>query len=299
MTGSSGNALVVGSEGYLGRHVAQALERSGHRVTRADAFPVKATTRTWDITNPAHTPDDLGDFDTLYFFAGLTGTGVSFTRYEEFIRANEWGLIHTLNALCALPRPPRIVFPSTRLVYRGQPRVALSEDAPKETLTPYAATKLSAERFLAMYQDLHQLPYTVFRICVPYGDVTDSTAGSYGTLRHFLEPAKAGKPITLYGDGSQQRSLIHAEDLAQNLVRASCSPDTLNQIFNLGGPDVLSIRAIADQVAEKFGVPVTSVPWPEEAWKLESGDTIFSDARLASKIELRFQHRFADWIAAQ
>ena len=297
MTPAGARCLVTGADGYIGRHLASTLRIAGHAVTEAWLAGAPEGARNWNIADPGQIPTDLGDFDALYWMAGLTGTSTSFDQAEAFIRVNVTSLTYLLNTLRGLGRPPRLLFPSTRLVYKGQAGLALREDAPKEPLTPYAVTKLAGESLLDMYARRFGVPYTVVRICVPYGSMLPGS-GSYGTLRHFLEPAQAGRPISIFGDGSQRRSLIHVADLARLLGECGLHPATRNGIFNLGGPDNLSVREIAVKIATAYGVPVAVVPWPEDALKLESGDTVFDESKLAAVLPLTYSERFDGYVAS-
>jgi UDP-glucose 4-epimerase len=124
--------------------------------------------------------------------------------------------------------------------------------------------------------------YCIFRICVPYGTLV-SGAASYGTAEFMLNKAKRGEDITLYGDGSQRRTFTYMEDLVDVLVEGGLSDGCLNDVYNVGGED-LSLKEMAEMVAERYGVKVLSVPWPEISLKIESGDTVFDSSKLESVI---------------
>ena len=102
----------------------------------------------------------------------------------------------------------------------------------------------------------------------------------------------------MFGDGSQKRSLIHVEDLCQIIFNASFHNRLDNNVFNIAGPDVLSISDIAEFIAKKFYVGVKYVQWPQEHSVIESGDTIFDESKLQSLISYQYKHSFAEWIDA-
>src|SRR5690606_18112144 len=97
----------------------------------------------------------------------------------SFVNVNEIGLLHLLNHLSRFARMPKIVFPSTRLVYKGVKGTPLAEEAEKEFKTVYASSKYNGEQYLRMHSNLFGLDYTVFRVCVPYANLT-ARALSYG-----------------------------------------------------------------------------------------------------------------------
>ena len=232
----------------------------------------------------------------VFLFAGRTGTLDGFDQPDEFLDSNERGLLHLLNLIRETGNTPRLVFPSTRLVYKGDHSRALPEEAPKECKTIYAMNKLAGESYLRMYRDVYDIPYTVFRICVPFGNSV-SSVDSYGTMQHFIARATRGEDLTIFGDGEQRRTLIHAEDLARVILGASCLSGTRDGIYNVGGADVLTIAQIARAIAERFGVAVSSVPWPEAHLRIESGDTVFDDALLREHLTPSYGWTFERWLA--
>ncbi|MBA7706305.1 GDP-L-fucose synthase [subsurface metagenome] len=165
----------------------------------------------------------------------------------------------------------------------------------KEFKTIYAINKYACENYLKMYQESFGIDYVVFRICVPYGNIIDNSL-SFGTLGHMISKAEKGENITLYSDGSQKRSLIHAQDLAALILKASIEKDVTNDIFNIGGPDVLSIKEIAEMISKVYDVNIEYISWPEEHLKIESGDTIFDSSKLMSKVDYVYRYNFIKWI---
>ena len=221
------------------------------------------------------------DCDVIYVFAGKTGSANGFDDYDSFIDINERALLNILSEYRAQKSSAKIVFPSTRLVYKGRPGL-LAEDDEKEFRTIYAINKFACENYLKQYNNVFGVQYCIFRICVPYGTLV-SGAASYGTAEFMLNKAKRGENITLYGDGSQRRTFTYMEDLVDVLVEGGLSGCCLNDVYNVGGED-LSLKEMAEMVAERYGVEVLSVPWPEIALKIESGDTVFDSRKLESKI---------------
>ncbi|MCF8366631.1 MAG: SDR family oxidoreductase [Bacteroidales bacterium] len=291
-------SILIGSNGYLGKHLAFFLEQEGFENANFDIHPQAATGirnyKKIDITNENDFFELNPDIDFIFFFAGLTGTSAGFDDYKKFISVNEIGLLNLLNWMRKITCKARIIFPSTRLVYKGVKNTPLLEESPKETKTIYAANKLNAENLLWMYHNAFDIDFTVFRICVPYGNLFDARF-SYGTLGFFLSKAQNGDDITLYGDGLIGRTFTHVLDISDAIVRAIQNEKTKNGIFNIGGEN-LTLLEVAKLVAEKFGVGIQFTDWPAMPLKLESGDTIFEDTRLRSVISLPYRHSIAQWI---
>jgi UDP-glucose 4-epimerase len=220
--------------------------------------------------------------DIIYFFAGLSGTAISLVNYSQFIRVNEIGLLNLLDHYKDLPCKPKIIFPSTRLVYKGAKNQPLNEQADKECKTLYASTKLACESFLWMYKNIYGFNYTIYRIGIPYGEVVEGRL-SYGTVGFFLKRAIIGNPIIIYGDGQARRTFTHVMDLCRQIVETAFLDVTDGECFNIDGED-FSLASVASMIADRYGVQVLSSDWPALDLRLESGDTIFN----ASKIRMIF-----------
>jgi UDP-glucose 4-epimerase len=291
-------SILIGCNGYLGRHLAFHLDKNNF------------TNRSYDL--PASTHPEIKNYDRLdvcskndfdkldpqadfiFMFAGLTGTADGFDRYRAFVEVNEMGLLNLLDWMRRTQCKARIVFPSTRLVYKGRKDHALKEDDPKESRTIYAANKLNAENILWMYQNAFGIYYTVFRICVPYGHLFDRRF-SYGTLGFFISKAEAGQDISLFGDGLIGRTFSHVSDISEIIIKAIQSQTTKNEIYNIGG-ESLTLFDVARLVADNYGVDIKFTDWPDMARKLESKDTIFDDSKLQLALSFQYRHRIKEWI---
>lgn len=293
---------VFGCNGYLGQHIVHYLLKEKHAdVTGFDLGDSYAGSdsidyRKMDITKSADVQTLEEGFDTLYYFTGLTGTDISFERYELFVNVNELGLLHLLQQLRGFERKPKIVFPSTRLVYKGVENVPLKEDDEKEFKTLYASSKYNGEQYLDMYRNLFGFDYTVFRVCVPYANLV-AGALSYGTLGFFLGKAQKGEDISLFGDGGLKRTFTHVWDICRQVVEVSALPESSGKVFNVDG-ETYSLKEAAGLIAAKYGVSLQFVPWPEKALKLESGDTIFDGSRIRTLYPHTITYTLQEWIHA-
>ena len=292
-------AAVIGANGYLARNLLKVNEEAnygetapcGHQAEHMDHAPGY---RQIDMTRQEQLEQAIDGCDLVYFFTGKTGTIQGFDTPEEFLGINERMLLRLLTAYRAVGSRAKIVFPSTRLVYRGSDS-PLAEDAPKQFLTPYAAQKYACEQYLEMYGRLYGVRYCVMRICVPYGTLVRPVS-SYGTVEFFLRQARENGQIRIYGDGSQRRTVTYIGDLCHALWQAGQSAACENDVFNVGG-EALSIRELAEKVAEATGARVVESPWPESVWKVESGSTVFDSKKLDEKLCCRPAMTVSKWIS--
>ena len=273
---------VIGANGYIGKHIVSYLQR--YYDVNVDSYDIVAECdlpnyHKVDLTDKESIKGLNLDIDYIFMFAGLTGTYNGFNEYQKFISINELGLLNLLDVIKNSEYRPKVIFPSTRLVYKGVDK-SLKEDDLKECKTIYAANKLACEGYLQAYHDSFDIPYTIFRICLPYGNLL-STDYSFGTVGFFIRQAKAGKDITLYGGGNIKRTFTHMEDLCYQIIEGSFHHESNGQTYNVGG-ETLSLHDAAEIIAAKYGTKVTEIPWPERDLRIESSHTYFDDTKIRS-----------------
>jgi UDP-glucose 4-epimerase len=292
-------SVVLGANGYIGRHLAMHLLSQGHQVEGFDLHPPD---RHPDF--PCHAFDaTVADqwealdthVDAIYFFSGMTGTHQGFTHYARYLTANELSLMHLLDLLRRRGHRPRVVFPSSRLVYRGRTE-PLDENAPQESKTVYSANKRAGEAFLQAYRAAFGIPFTIYRICVPYGHLHGG-AYSFGTIGAFIRMAKEQHAITLYGGGSIRRTFTHVQDVCAQIESTARLPETEGQAFNVAG-EPFSLAQVAGWIAERLDARVVPADWPDKEWAIESGDTVFEDTKIRAVLPSPLRFHLRDWIAA-
>ena len=285
--------LVIGASGYLGRHLSATLLAAGHQVvavSRSGDFGLAV-----DIDELTRLRDLDWEVDSVFLFAGLTGTTVSFDEYQSFVSANQIGQLNVLECIRKSGHRPRVVFPSTRLVYKGSTN-PLPETAEFQAKTVYAASKIACELQLQAYAAAFDIPYTVFRICVPYGN-SQGGRYSYGTIGSFIQQSHDNGVIRLYGDGSLRRTFTHVDDICRSILLGSARKDFENDIFNVPGDD-LSLLEAAELIASRLGASVEMVAWPEFDFRIESGSTVFDAAKLSVRLPT-FRHRaMCEWVSS-
>ncbi len=300
-------ALVLGDGGFLGRHLAAAIDgdpNSGmmrirwEQIYRRGASAPVATDKQaeWDATAPhAFNEVDWRTVDVVFVLFGATGTSVSFKQGRRFLDINTTALQALLQSIVDQgTHRPRVVYPSTRLVYAGSDS-PLAEDALTDARTVYAASKLAGEALLLAYAAAHDVPYCVARIGVPYGNSIDGEL-SYGTIGALVKAARSSGAIRLFGDGLQRRTFSHVDDLTRCLMLCGRHLALANTTVNLPGED-LSLHHVGSALAGKLGALVEFAPWPEFELKIESGSTVFNAERFGSLTGYTCRQQFERWLA--
>lgn len=269
---------VIGANGYIGKHLAFYLEKEGAEANRYDLFGDNCVL--CNLTDRSDVENIDFNVDYIYMFAGKTGTYNGFEDYNTYLASNDVALLNLLDAIRKSEYRPKVVFPSSRLVYKGADK-PLKEEDEKESKTIYAVNKMACEGYLAAYANSFGIPYTVFRICVPFGNMF-STDYSFGTVGFMIKQAMVGE-ITLYGDGTMKRTLTSMEDLCLQVYQASIRPESKNQVYNIGG-NTYMLKEVAEIVAAEFGANIRYIPYPEKDLRIESGSTYFDDTKIRQLI---------------
>ena len=145
----------------------------------------------------------------------------------------------------------RFIYSSTSSGYGNNPYPNV-ETQPDDSLNPYSASKVAAEKFCKMYTDLYGLETVILRYFNVFGD-RSPTRGQYApVIGIFQRQRDAGEPLTIVGDGSQRRDFVHVKDVARaNYMAAFGSLDNhLGQVFNVGSGTCYTIQQIADAISD-------------------------------------------------
>ncbi len=248
------NALVTGATGFVGRHLIDALLAAGDSVTALVRSPSKAQALASRGVRIA--PGDLGsmsalrsaahDQDVIYHVAGL----IAARNEAEFLSVNRDGTARLLEAATDAGRP-RIVLVSSLAAGGPTERGArLTGHEEPRPVTAYGRSKLAGERVLRR----GTLPWTIVRPPTVYGPHDTEM------LRVFRAAKLGITPV--FGDGSQQLSLVYGPDLGRALAAAGHAPDTTGNIYYACHPEVLTSRAVVQTIGAALGTAVRVLPLP-------------------------------------
>lgn len=292
-------AAVIGCNGYLGKHLSEFLIEKGWFIYGYDTsekpmMPISKY-QSIDISRKDQIKKIEMSIDYIFYFSGITGTANGYQNYEKYIDINEKGLLHLLDMMKQSRSKARIIFPSTRLIYKGVTDKELDENAEKEFKTIYSLNKWFGEQVIQQYGNYFKIKYNIFRICVPYGNLF-SNEYSYGTVGFFLSKAVADENIVLYGTGDQKRTFTHVEDICLQIYHSILNPLSGNRIFNIAG-ETFSLKEVAQKIAFKYDIQIEFKDWPEIDKKIESGDTIFDAKEIQSLINKPLKYSFEKWLS--
>jgi UDP-glucose 4-epimerase len=284
---------IIGSESFLARNFIKYLI-DNHEV-ELKLYDFVDHTKNGDLFYQQINFNDLEnvrqiDFnvDTIFFFIGKTGTTNGFDDYSAFVNVNELILLNFLQVYREKESKARVIYPSTRLIYKSNPDGMILEHSEKELKSIYAVTKYAAEQYFQIYKKNFGLNYVIIRICTPIGSLFDDY-GNYGTFEIFENQARKNHEVTVYGDGLQKKTFTKMEDICEAFCRLALAESINHSQYNLGG-QALTLLDIAEKIASDYDVPVTHVPWPETSKNVDGGSVVFDSARFDEEFGMTYNN---------
>jgi UDP-glucose 4-epimerase len=272
--------LITGGAGFIGSHLADAY------LERGDEVHVLDDLSTGSIDNIRHlrshprfgytiesvhhkavTAELVDDCEAVIHLAAAVGVRLIVESPVRTIETNVHGTEVVLAA--ADKKKKRVLIASTSEVYGLSNDVPFREDgnlvmgATTKGRWSYACSK-AIDEFLALaYWREKRLPCVVVRL---FNTVGPRQTGQYGmVIPTFVKQALAGRPITVFGDGTQSRCFTHVADVVGALVRVMDHPDSVGQVFNIGSTEEVTIGELAEVVKVLTGSrsEIVLVPYSE------------------------------------
>lgn len=255
--------LITGGAGFIGSHLAEELLARGHQVTIIDdlstgSFENIAHLRAHanfrfaidTITNEVVMDRLVSECDLIFHLAAAVGVMLIVERPVYTIETNILGTNTVLKT--ALRYRTKVLIASTSEVYGKGNRIPFREDddvvlgATSRSRWAYAASKMVDEFLGLAYHREKDLPVVLFRL---FNTVGPRQRGRYGmVIPRFVEHARSGKNLPVFGDGQQTRCFLHVRDAVEAIIRLSEHPEAVGQVFNIGSTEEISIGALAEKI---------------------------------------------------
>ena len=257
--------LITGGAGFIGSHLAEELLRRGHEVFVLDDLSTGSINnirhlKTHDrfhytidtVMNRQLTAELIDAADIVYHLAAAVGVKLI---VESPVRTIETNIQATEIVLSLANKKKRPVFvASTSEVYGKSSDIPFREDgdlvmgATTKGRWSYACSKAIDEFLTIAYWKERKLPTVVARL---FNTVGPRQTGQYGmVVPNFVRQARAGHPITVFGDGKQSRCFCHVNDVVRALIALMDKPEAYGNVFNIGNHEEVSILDLAKHVRE-------------------------------------------------
>jgi UDP-glucose 4-epimerase len=254
--------LVTGGAGFIGYHTVKALLAKNYQVVVLDNFSTGAKSNLHAAAGLYET-DILDEnisaifaaekFDHVIHLAAQTMAPFSIAHPDIDCHTNILGTVKIMDA-AKNHRVKRVVFASSAAVYGDLGAAALKEeDAAVIPASFYGLSKLTAEKYLALYHQLFGLNYAILRFANVYGE-RQGEGGEGGVVSIFARKIKSGKSLEVFGDGGQTRDFIYAGDVAEASCRALSAPEiNINRVYNVSTMKPTSVNDLSRILSEAAG----------------------------------------------
>lgn len=172
----------------------------------------------------------------------------SFDHPGEVLRTNLDGTQRVLEAARRCPGLERVVVTSSSEIYGDAQTPAIDEDHPLAPTSPYAASKVAADRLAYAYRRTYGLPVAIIR---PFN--TFGPRHPYDVIPKFIGRALRGEPLVVYGGGEQSRDFCYVDDMVRAFVAMGEAPEAIGRAVNFGTGVATTIRDLARRVVELSG----------------------------------------------
>ena len=283
---SGKKVLITGGLGFIGSSLTRALVRLGAKVTIIDSLipefggnrrnllgiERKVVVNISDVRDHHSMPIFLKDQQVLFNLAGQTSHMDSMADPATDLEINCSAQLAILEACRKYNPAIRIVFASTRQIYGKPDYLPVDEDHPLRPVDVNGINKLAGEEYHLLYSRVHGICSVVLRLTNTVGprmrikDARQTFVGIW--VRCVLE----NRPFEVWG-GEQLRDFTYVDDAVDAFLLAGWHPDAVGKVFNLGGPERVSLLVAARTLVEAAGGGDFHVnEFPPERRKIDIGD---------------------------
>jgi UDP-glucose 4-epimerase len=237
-------ALVTGGAGFIGSHIVRALLEQGASVRVLDNFQTGRRENLaalggpalevleGDLRDPAMRSQAVQGVEVIYHQAAFVSVPESMQDPQRCFDINVAGTAALFEA-ARVAGVRRVVIASSAAVYGDSTRLPLDEDTPLHPVSPYAVSKRVNEMYAALYTEAFGLEVVALRYFNVYGPRQRPDSMYAAAIPLFIERLRAGKPVTVFGDGGQTRDLIFVGDVVRANLLAADHPAAAGRVFNI------------------------------------------------------------------
>ncbi|WP_196599576.1 NAD-dependent epimerase/dehydratase family protein [Pectinatus frisingensis] len=244
--------LVTGGAGFIGSHLVPYLLNKNYDVVvldnldggKRDNVPSDAKFLQMDVCSPKLLAVMQQEkFDAIVHLAGQTTVTDSIKSPLQDEQININGTVNLLGA-AVKTGAARIIFSSTAAVYGDNDNLPLQENEIVRPLSFYGLSKVTAEKYIRLYNTYFGLDHVIFRFANVYGE-RQGDGGEGGVISVFARQIAGGKTISIFGDGTQTRDFIYAGDIAAG-IECALRTDKVNDTYNLSMKTETSLNSLVN-----------------------------------------------------
>ena len=258
--------LITGGAGFIGSNIVIELVRRGEDVTVLDIFSTGREENIASVRDEISViRGDIRDYETVtkavkgmdhvVHHAAIASVESSI---EDPVGSSEVNIGGTLNLLEACKREgvKRFVLASSAAVYGNLQSLPKTEDSELQTLSPYAASKLTSEHYCRIYHDLFGLETVALRYFNVFGRNQDPASEYAAVIPKFINALLLGKRPVIYGDGLQTRDFVFVDNVVSANLLAVQSKDAAGKVINIASGRKQTLLDLLAALQELVGVDV-------------------------------------------
>jgi NAD dependent epimerase/dehydratase len=269
---------VTGAEGFIGSHLVEALVRRGCRVQAMVLYNMWSSCA-WldtldrdimdhvdvifgDVRDPASARELVEGAEIVYHLAAIGSVPYSYRAPRSFVDNNSIGTLHVLEAVRAC-HTPRMVHTSTSETYGTARTVPIAESHPLQAQSPYAASKIAADKLVESYHLSFGIPAATLRPFNTFGPRQSTRA----VIPQIITQLATGARQLRLGALDPTRDFSYVTDTVQAFIELGEAPASavLGEVFNCGPGDDVAIGKLAEEIAALMGAEADIV---EDAQRL-------------------------------
>lgn len=296
-------ALVSGAGGFIGSHLVERLVREGAVVTAMVRYnsrndyglieflpgdiSEKIKVVSCDLHDEEAVKEACQDMEYIFHLGALVSIPYSYNHLEELIDTNVKGTLNILKA-SRINKVKRIIHTSTSEVYGTAQYVPMDEKHPLVAQSPYAASKIAADKLAESFYHSYNLPLTIVRPFNTYGPRQSARA----FIPTVITQALSRKEVFL-GSLHPRRDMNFVDDIIEGFLKAAQSKDAIGETINLGSGQDIGMAELADKIISIIGREVTITFDATRVRPSRSEvDRLIADSSKARKI-LKWESRFS------
>lgn len=249
--------LVTGTTGFIGSHLVPLLRRKGYKVYKLERYMTGRMGKTVPYPEDTYFAD-LRDVsavlkavketkpDAVIHLGAITAVAYSYAHWEETLKINFMGTVNIAQVCADFPCVKQFIFASSAEVYGlSRAKIKCESDTDLVPNSPYAVSKLAAEKYLIYLYKAFNFPITILRPFNSYGRKDDTWFVVERAIIQMITEDKC-----YMGDPSPVRDLLYVDDQLNAYLYALENPKAIGEVFNVSSGKGVSIRELVEKVKD-------------------------------------------------
>jgi UDP-glucose 4-epimerase len=268
-------ALVTGGSGFIGSNLVRALLERGDSVRILDNFSTGNRANLADVQDDVELVEgELRSYERVH--NAVRGVETVFHQgalpsvprsVQDPLTTGAVNVEGTLNVLLAARDEGvrRVIFASSSSVYGNSGTLPRMESAAVDPIAPYAVAKLAAERYCVSFSRVYSLETVALRYFNVFGPRQDPTSQYAAVVPRFIAAIAAGRPVSIYGDGTQSRDFTFVANVVHANLLAAEAEGVSGAVVNVATGSPVTVNHLAETIGRLLGRAVEIEYLPDRA----------------------------------